>query len=112
MGMPLLGELAVRGCKEGCSAEKAGATGVRLSCPWALEPEVMVSLADGESCTYSLCLIKMKEKLSLTKIQQFKAFCKLVCNGLHFSGPSALETMTLVNQVHLRLETRKPGLAC
>lgn len=55
---------------------------------------------DGEGCTRSsFCLIKMKEKLNLTKMQQFKEFCKLVYDGLHFSGPGVLEIMTLANQI-------------
>lgn len=55
---------------------------------------------DGEGCTRSsFCLIKMKEKLNLTKMQQFKEFCKLVYDDLHFSGPGVLEIMTLANQI-------------
>lgn len=53
----------------------------------------------------------MKEKFNLIKIQQqFKAFCKLVCNGLHFSGPVVLESWPWLIMSAVRLETKKPGL--
>lgn len=62
--------------------------------PWSLRQVFALLMED---CI--LCLIKMKETLNLIKIQQFKAFCKLVYNGLHFSGPGVLEIVALVNHV-------------
>lgn len=111
MGIPLLGELAVRGCKGGCSAEKAGGTRGQHSCLWALESEAVVCCTDGRLYSF-LCSIKMKEKLNLIKIQQFKAFCKLVCNVYTSVALVFWKSWLWLIMSAVRLETKKPGLVC
>lgn len=66
----------------------------------------------GNAALFFFYLIKMKEKLNLTKMHQFKEFRKLVCSGLHFSGPGVLEIMALANQICCQVGTKnRPSLS-